>query len=86
MSCLSCWQIYPFSIAKLLVRKLLRFEDPGRPKFYFGEKGTPEEVQYRSTATVFFVRGNIAFVDRPYEYRGNNAGLANWYGSNDRHR
>ena len=39
-----CVQIYPFSIVKVLFRKLLR-KDPGRPKFYFGEKGTPEEVR-----------------------------------------
>lgn len=42
------WQIYPFSIAKVLFKKLLRFQDPGRPKFYFGEKGTPEEVRLTS--------------------------------------
>lgn len=41
-------QIYPFSIAKVLLKKLLRFQDPGRPKFYFGEKGTPEEVRLTS--------------------------------------
>lgn len=41
-------QIYPFSIVRLLVKKLLQFKDPGRPKFYFGERGTPEEVIYPS--------------------------------------
>ncbi|CAM9797206.1 unnamed protein product [Laminaria digitata] len=38
-------KIYPFSIVKVLFRKLLR-KEPGRPKFYFGERGTPEEVDW----------------------------------------
>lgn len=39
-------QIYPFSIAKVMFKKIiLRSEDPGRPKFYWCENGTPEEVR-----------------------------------------
>ncbi|CAN0563992.1 unnamed protein product, partial [Ectocarpus sp. 12 AP-2014] len=40
-------QIYPFSIAKVMFKKMiLRSEDPGRPKFYWCENGTPEEVDW----------------------------------------
>lgn len=39
-------QIYPFSIAKVMFKKMiLRAEDPGRPKFYWCENGSPEEVR-----------------------------------------
>ncbi|CBN76881.1 conserved unknown protein [Ectocarpus siliculosus] len=40
-------KIYPFSIAKVMFKKMiLRSEDPGRPKFYWCENGTPEEVDW----------------------------------------
>lgn len=51
-------QIYPFSIVRLLVKKLLRFENPGRPKFYFGDGGSPEEVQ-RCDAAWYIPRGIV---------------------------
>lgn len=44
-------QIYPFSIAKVMFKKMiLRSEDPGRPKFYWCENGTPEEVSMGAIA------------------------------------
>ena len=47
-------QIYPFSIAKVMFKKMiLRSEDPGRPKFYWCENGTPEEVSKHGT--LFFL-------------------------------
>lgn len=39
-------QIYPFSLVKALFRKLIPFVENGRPKFYFCDKGTPEEVTF----------------------------------------
>ena len=40
-------QILPFSIAKVLLKKVvLRRAEPGRPKFKFARGGTPEEVDW----------------------------------------
>ena len=40
-------QILPFSIAKVLFKKVvLRRAEPGRPKFKFARGGTPEEVDW----------------------------------------
>ncbi|CAN0290128.1 unnamed protein product, partial [Discosporangium mesarthrocarpum] len=37
-------KIYPFSIVKLLVKKLFRYINPGRPNFYWCVNGEPETV------------------------------------------
>lgn len=39
-------KIRPFSIVKLLVKKVLRRPDPGRPAFKWSKGGTPEEVDW----------------------------------------
>jgi len=39
-------KIKPWSIVKVMFKKLLRKEDVGRPEFSFPENGTPEEVDW----------------------------------------
>ncbi|CAN0041981.1 unnamed protein product, partial [Choristocarpus tenellus] len=39
-------KIYPFSIVKILFKKLLWRPNPGRPKFYWCDNGEPEKVDW----------------------------------------